>query len=148
MSVLSSGGSLARARYPPSCASPITLRTGDGACALWGVFRTTRSSCSISVSVNASSVAACDADRPIIVSQNMRQLRTQNTAIRLVSQSAVRSLDSSALQAELRILWKISIFQRMAYHSSFSIASARDLTGRSVISLHSMRARERRVALL
>ena len=33
---------------------------------------------------------------------------------------------------------QISIFQRIAYHSSFSIASLRDWTGRSVRSFHSI----------
>ncbi|CAB3773851.1 hypothetical protein LMG29542_07469 [Paraburkholderia humisilvae] len=57
------------------------------------------------------------------------------------SLSAVRSRDSSALQPDFRILWKVSIFQRIAYQSSFSIASARERTGRLVISVLSMRAR-------
>src|SRR6266478_6266757 len=50
---------------------------------------------------------------------------------------AVLSFDSSALQPDLRILWNTSIFHRKAYHLSFSMASARETTGRSVISFHS-----------
>jgi hypothetical protein len=40
--------------------------------------------------------------------------------------------------ADLRILWNTSIFHLKAYHSSFSMASAREPTGRSVISFHSI----------
>src|ERR1700723_2607436 len=54
----------------------------------------------------------------------MRQLRMQNSEKRFANRSAVRNLDSSALQPDLRILWNISIFQRIAYHSSFSMAYA------------------------
>ncbi|MET4046104.1 hypothetical protein ABIC03_007843 [Bradyrhizobium sp. RT6a] len=73
-----------------------------------------------------------------IVIQKTRQLRMQKTDIRLVRRWAVRSFDSSALQPDLRILWKTSIFHLKAYHSSFSIASAREPTGRSLISFHSI----------
>ena len=100
-----------------------------------------RSSNSISVEVKAVSAGACGAHRLIIVSQNMRQLRMQNTEIRFASRSAVRSFESWALHPDLRILWNLSIFQRMAYQSSFSIASARDRTGRLVSSFHSMPGR-------
>jgi hypothetical protein len=51
-----------------------------------------------------------DPDRLSIVIQKIRQLRMQKTEIRFTSRSAVRSLDSSALQTDLRILWKVSIF--------------------------------------
>jgi hypothetical protein len=47
---------------------------------------------------DASPASACGVERPSTVSQNMRQLSTQNTAIGFVSRSAVRSLESSALQ--------------------------------------------------
>ena len=42
----------------------------------------------------------------------------QNVATdpRFANRSAVRNFDSSALQPDLRILWNISIFQRIAYH--------------------------------
>src|SRR5690554_937538 len=65
----------------------------------------------------------------IMVIQNTRQARMQ-TAISLTSRSAVRSLAFSALQPDFRILWKTSIFQRIAHQRSFSIASAADWTGR------------------
>ncbi len=54
-----------------------------------------------------------------MVIQNMRQLRMQKIAIRLTIRSAVRSFESSALQPDFKILWKVSIFQRMAYQDSF-----------------------------
>ena len=79
----------------------------------------------ISVSVSAIVGGACGAVRLSIVNQKTRQLMMQKTAMRLASRSAVRSLDSSALQPDLRILWKTSIFQRMAYQSIFSIAASR-----------------------
>jgi hypothetical protein len=44
---------------------------------------------------------------------------------------ADRRRDSSARQPDFRILWKISIFHRIAYHWIFSIASRRVRTGRS-----------------
>lgn len=69
--------------------------------------------------------AAFGAVRFSMVNQNTRQLRIQKTAMRLASRSAVRSLESSARQPDLRILWKTSIFQRMAYQSIFSTASER-----------------------
>jgi hypothetical protein len=53
----------------------------------------------------------------------------------------VRSFTSSALQPDFRILWKVSIFQRMAYQFSFSTASLRDLIGRSVTSFQSIGSR-------
>jgi hypothetical protein len=67
--------------------------------------RTMRSSNSISVEVKAASAGACGAHRLFIVSQNMRQLRMQNTAIRFASRSAGRSFESSSLHSDLRILW-------------------------------------------
>ncbi len=42
--------------------------------------------------------------RLTIVSQNTRQAMMQNTAIRFVSRSAVRSLASSALQPDFKTL--------------------------------------------
>ena len=81
---------------------------------------------------------ASEAVRLSIVNQRTRQLMMQKTAMRFASRSAVRSFDSSALQPDLRILWKTSIFQRMAYQSIFSIAAARVRTGRSVISFQSI----------
>ena len=76
-----------------------------------------------------------------MVSQNTRQLRIQNTASSLTSRSAVRNRACSARQPDFRILWKTSIFQRMAYHCSFSTAASWLSTGRSVISFQSMRGR-------
>jgi hypothetical protein len=71
-----------------------------------------------------------------IVIQKTRQLRMQKTETRLVRRWAVLSFDySSALQPDLRILWNTSIFHLKAYHSSFSMASAREPTGRSVNAL-------------
>jgi hypothetical protein len=65
-----------------------------------------------------------------IVSQKILQLRMQNTDIRLTSRSAVRSCDSSALQPDFKILWNVSIFHRIAYQFTFSIASLRDCTSK------------------
>src|SRR5438874_10678004 len=48
----------------------------------------------------------------------MRQLTMQKIDIRFTSRSAVRSLDSSALQPDLRILWNSSIFQRCGWRTS------------------------------
>ena len=74
---------------------------------------------------------------PIVI-QKTRQLRMHRIAIRLTMRSAVLSRTSSALKPDFRILWKVSIFQRMAYQLSFSIASSRDRMGRSVISFQSI----------
>ena len=60
--------------------------------------------------------------------------RMQKSAIRLTRRSAILSFDSSAMQPDLRIFRHTSIFQRIACQSSFSIASARERTGKSVIS--------------
>src|SRR3954449_405344 len=84
---------------------------------------------------------AVGATRFIIVIQKMRQLRMQNTAIRLTIRSAARSLDASALQPDFRILWNVSIFHRIAYQVSFSSASLRDRIGRFVISFQSIFSR-------
>src|SRR5712691_6563685 len=97
-----------------------------------------RSRMAISVTVNASVGSASGAERLSIVIQKTRQLRMQKTETRLVRRWAVLSFDSSALQPDLRILWNTSIFHRKAYHSSFSMASLREFTGRSVISFHSI----------
>jgi hypothetical protein len=48
--------------------------------------------------------------------------------------SDVLNLDSSALHPDFKTLWNVSIFQRIAYHSIFSIASDSDLTGKLVNS--------------
>jgi hypothetical protein len=61
-----------------------------------------------------------------MVIQKMRQLTMQKIDIRFTSRSALRSLESSALQPDLRILWNSSIFQRIAYHCIFSTASFSD----------------------
>src|SRR5665213_3417930 len=82
--------------------------------------------------------AAFDEVRVRIVNQNTRQLRIQKTAMRLASRSAVRSLESSARQPDLRILWKTSIFQRIAYQLIFSTASERVRAGKSLISFQSI----------
>src|SRR5205823_14298306 len=84
------------------------------------------SSSPISTGVNASIGVAVGAARLSIVNQKTRQLRMQNTDIKLASRWAVLSLDSSALQPDLTILWNSSIFHLNPYHSSFSIASWRD----------------------
>ena len=81
---------------------------------------------------------AVGAARFIIVIQKIRQLRMQNTAIRLTILSAARSFEASARQPDFRILWNVSIFQRMAYHASFSTASLRERMGRFVISFQSI----------
>ena len=62
-------------------------------------------------------------------------------AIKFVNRSAVRSRESSARQPDLRILWKVSIFQRMAYQWSFSMASSGEHTGKLVMSFQSIGAR-------
>jgi hypothetical protein len=77
-------------------------------------------------------------ERLAIVIQKTRQLRMQKIATRLTIRSAVLSRTSSALKPDFKILWKVSIFQRIAYQSSFSIASLRDRTGRSVTSFQSI----------
>src|SRR4051812_11135420 len=76
-----------------------------------------------------------------MVSQKMRQASRQKTDSNFISRSAVRSQEASARQPDLRILWKTSIFQRNAYHTNFSIASARERTGRSVINFRSIFSR-------
>ncbi len=76
-----------------------------------------------------------------MVIQKSRQLRIEKTAIRFTSRSAIRSLDASALQPDFKILWYVSIFQRDAYQTSFWMASARKLMGRSVRSFQSIGSR-------
>ncbi len=71
----------------------------------------------------------------------MRQATTQQVAMRLTKRAAVRSRDSSTRQPDFRILWNSSIFQRSAYHYSFSIASSHERTGRSVSSRQLIRYR-------
>src|SRR6267154_817117 len=97
-----------------------------------------RSSTAISVAVSARAGSASGAERLSIVIQKTPQLRMQKSEIRLVRRWAVLSFDSSALQPDLRILWNTSIFHLKAYHSSFSMASAREPRGRSVISFQSI----------
>ena len=72
-----------------------------------------RFSNSISRGVKASVGRAFRVERFSIVSQKIRQPRTQNVASKLTSRSAVRSFDCSARQPDFIILWKVSIFQRM-----------------------------------
>jgi len=84
---------------------------------------------------------ASAAQRLIIVSQKMRHARVLKAASNFTSRSAVRSLDAPARQPLLRTLRKTSTFQRIAYHSNFSIASARERAGKSVTSFQSMRSR-------
>src|SRR4030095_15776955 len=86
-------------------------------------------------------MAVLESERLIIVIQKIRQLRMQKTAIKLTSRSAVRSRDCSALQPDFKILWNVSIFQRDAYHSSFSMACKGEETGKSVRSFQSMESR-------
>jgi hypothetical protein len=52
-------------------------------------------------------------------------------AMRLTSLSAVRSFASSALHPDLGDFVKTSTFHLSAYHSTFSIASRQERTGRS-----------------
>ena len=105
------------------------------------LFGTSRSRICISIGVSATLGSASGQERRIIVIQNTRQATIQKTEISLVSRSAVRSLASSALQPDFRILWKTSIFHRRAYQRSFSAASAGEPTGRSVISFQSILGR-------
>jgi hypothetical protein len=56
---------------------------------------------------------------------------------RVGQRCAVRNLDSSALQPDLRIIRNSSIVPPQCIPLSFSMTSLRDLTGRSVISFHS-----------
>ncbi len=93
--------------------------------------------------VSATVGGAAGATRFIMVIQKIRQLRMQNTAIRFTMRSAARSFEASALQPDFRILWKVSIFQRIAYQESFSNASLRERTGRFVISFQSIFSRPR-----
>ena len=72
----------------------------------------------------------------------------QNTASNLTSLSAIPSRACSARQSDFRILWKTSIFQRMAYQHSFSTASSWLSTGRSVISFQSDTGAARRLLRL
>ena len=72
--------------------------------------------------VLASSGEAVGTTRFIMVIQKMRQLRTQNTAIRFTIRCAVRSFDASALQPDFRTLWNVSTFHRTAYQEIFPIA--------------------------
>ena len=116
------------------------LLENDG-CAVHAVSLTSRSRRSVSVCVSAVWGGASGAQRLSSVSQKTRHERMQKMAIRFVSRLAVRSCDSSALQPDFRILWNVSIFQRIAYQSIFSIASRREFTGRSVSSFHSIRGR-------
>jgi hypothetical protein len=88
----------------------------------------------ISISVSAERGGASGTILLIIVVQKMRQLRMQNTAISLVSRSAVRSRAASTRQPDFRILWNSSIFRRWAYQCSFSTASSGEVTARSVTS--------------
>jgi len=67
----------------------------------------------------------------------------QKSARRLAIRSADRRRDSSVRQPDFRILWKVSIFQRIAYQRIFSTASRRERTGRSVRSFHSIGLRPR-----
>lgn len=75
------------------------------------------SGCVLIPSSVAMSGAASGWLRRSIVSQNTRQAIRQKMAIRFASRSERRSLDSSALQPDLSILWNTSIFQRRAYHA-------------------------------
>src|SRR3712207_8092642 len=67
----------------------------------------------------------------------------QNGARRLATRSADRRRDSSVRQPDFRILWKVSIFHRVACRPIFSTASRRERTGRSVRSFHSIGLRPR-----
>jgi hypothetical protein len=98
---------------------------------------TNRSRSLTSSLVSAIPGATSGADRLTMVIQKILQPIIQKVAIKFTKRSAVRSFDSSALQPDFIILWNVSIFQRSAYQFSFSIASTRVRTGKSVIS-HSL----------
>ena len=61
----------------------------------------------ISASVSAERGGASGAVLLIIVVQKMRQLRMQNTAISLVSRSALGSRAASTRPPDFRTLWKL-----------------------------------------
>lgn len=63
----------------------------------------------------------------------------QKSATRFVRRWTVRSRALSARQRDLSILWKVSMRQRRAYQSSFSMPSALLTTDRSVSSFQSIR---------
>src|ERR1019366_10651018 len=100
-----------------------------------------RSRSTISASVSATVGGESGEVRASIVSHNTRQLMMQKTETRFARRSAVRNFASSARQPDFKILWKTSIFQRIAYHLIFSTASAQLATGRAVSNFHSMRFR-------
>src|SRR5205807_7593059 len=126
----------------PQPAAPLSFKNSYYCHGLLGALSwISRSSTCISMVVSARVGEAVGATRFIIVIQKMCQLRMQNTAIRLTILSAARSLEASALQPDFRILWNVSIFQRIAYQASFSNASLRDRTERFVISFQSIFAR-------
>lgn len=108
------------------------------ACILPG---TSRSRSAISALVRARPAAPSGAERLIIVIQNTRQLRMQNTAISFTRRSAVLSRAASTRQPDFRTLWKTTIFQRSAYQCSFSIAASQVKTGKSVTSFQSIAGR-------
>src|SRR3954470_17365586 len=80
-----------------------------------------------------------------MVSQKILHPMMQKIEIRFTSLSELRNLDSSALHPDLSILWNTSIFHRIAYQVSFSMASLSVFTGRLVISFHTIRSRPRGV---
>ncbi|MCK1480660.1 hypothetical protein IVB27_39565 [Bradyrhizobium sp. 197] len=74
-----------------------------------------------------------------IVIQKTGQLRMQKSEIRLVRRWAALKLRLLSFAARFADLVEhTSIFRLKAYHSSFSMASVREPTGRSVISFHSI----------
>src|SRR6185312_2893768 len=95
----------------------------------------------ISSGVKTTSGAVSGADRWIIVSQKILQLRMHRMARKLLSGPALSNFASSVLQPVLRILWKVSIFQRCVYQFSFSTACSRETTSTLVISVHSIGSR-------
>jgi hypothetical protein len=99
---------------------------------------TRRSRITISGSVKAIVGGARGAVRAIMVSHMTRQLTMQNTATKFTSRSAARNFASSPRQPAFRILWKSSIFQRIAYQRIFSTACSKLPTSKSVRNFHTI----------
>lgn len=142
MKMFPGGGSLALERYPPNFAIRVMKWAIDGRDNSVGAADfASASNRSSSSCIKARVGSAFGSFLLIIVIPKMRHARKQQVAIEFTKRGAVRSFDCSTLQPDFRILWKSSIFQRIAYHFSFSAASARLRTGKSVRCFHSIRSR-------
>ena len=136
MTLFPGGGSEFLAKYPPNLAIfKIYFESVLGVFFLSGL-RWSRILISSAVSTAFGEIDWLS--RPIIVIQKILQAKILEIEINRQSPSAVRSFDSSILQPDLRILKNTSIFHRRAYHSSFSIAAAREFTGKLVINFQSI----------